>query len=122
MRSLCVALALTGCGFDELGVDRPTDATSPSESDATPGAPDGPVVADARVDATPSPPDGPAPCPTACSFCHADGTCQIDCGTGECGDGVVCPPGLPCIVNCIGSAACETGLIDCTEALTCDIE
>ena len=91
-----------------------SDAPAPRDGVAGDGAPtDGGPAADAGADA--------AECPPPCTSCHEDGTCQIDCGAGECGSGVTCPPGRACRVDCVGAQACETGLVDCTQATSCEI-
>ena len=53
--------------------------------------------------------------------CEA-GTCNIDCsGSAACaGSAVVCPPGIPCGVNCAGSNACTEG-VDCTGSTACNV-
>jgi len=50
-----------------------------------------------------------------------DTTCVINCGAGQCNSGVTCPAGRPCQVNCIGTGACETGVVNCLAATSCDI-
>ena len=53
-------------------------------------------------------------CPGSC----AGETCQIDCAAGECVNEVVCPPGLPCIVHCVGDNSCVNG-VSCGDATSC---
>jgi len=120
-RLLLVAAALLPClacaqilGLEDRVLDPRTDAAG----DAAAGdarATDAPANGDA-----PSGGDAQGTCPGECTSC-LDGVCQIDCGAGECTDGVTCPPGLPCRVNCVGSQACEKGVVDCSEAAQCDI-
>lgn len=114
-----VCAAAAGCMFDTAGL--PGAGVRDAEALDAPSTPppDGPVPSPADAP-PPGPPDATA-CPVECSTCWLDGTCEIDCGAGECGAGVVCPPGRPCVVVCSGAGACETGLVDCTQATSCDI-
>ena len=54
-------------------------------------------------------------CPKICTRCDA-GVCYID--APSVGD-VVCPAGMPCVVNCTDSTAC--GTVDCSTATMCTI-
>lgn len=137
MRFALVAVLLTACRFDPSGLGwGATDAAGAFADggdadvglvpDARPGAPDGaPRIDAATAPDAALPPDADNPpdptCPDECSHCESDGTCVIDCGDGECSHDVVCPGGRPCEVNCIGDQACETGIVDCTEATSCAI-
>ncbi|MBI5479529.1 MAG: hypothetical protein HY906_11765 [Deltaproteobacteria bacterium] len=138
-------LAVSSCRFDLAGLEPlPADAAGHGDAAAPADAPagDAPVPADAPAGDGPAPADAPAEdapaqadrldaagsdagdassCASPCTSCQGDGTCQIDCGAGECGSGVTCPAGRPCIVNCLGAQACETGLVDCSLATRCEI-
>ena len=61
------------------------------------------------------------PCPDECDSCDQDNTvCIIECEeVGECLASVVCPSGMPCIVEC-GDGNC-TGGVDCRNASECEI-
>lgn len=122
-----VLAGLTACQFRPHG-----DGSTVSDAPAVDSTPDDAVTDSAAIDSaldavaldaaiidaiaidTPN-------CPAVCTSCHADGTCQIDCGAGACGTGVTCPPGRPCVVNCVGDQACETGVVNCTLATSCQI-
>lgn len=47
-----------------------------------------------------------------------NGACVIEC-QGQCSE-VVCPAGIPCVVNCQLSGSCAS-LVDCSAASSCDI-
>lgn len=136
-RIAVVALVMVGiaavgaCGFDgagALGGDRLPDGALGSDTDgnttvdigdATTGS-DSAVLGDAAPDGfVPPPPTCEAVCPAAGGTC-VSGTCEITCSQGQpCGQLVVCPAGVPCIVRC-GQDGCHAG-IDCTKASSCDL-
>ena len=107
-----VAALAVACGG---GADGETDGAMPDAAagpvgDAAQDLPDG-SLADASASS----------CPEACTRCRGDGTCVIDCGSGECDADVVCPPDRACEVNCVGAQACESGHVDCSAATSCNI-
>ncbi|HET6611923.1 MAG TPA: hypothetical protein VFG83_08050 [Kofleriaceae bacterium] len=54
-------------------------------------------------------------CPGTC-----DGAvCVLECGDG-CLEGIECPPGIACRVNCESSGSCLGG-VDCTQASSCEV-
>jgi hypothetical protein len=85
------------------------------------------VDEDEVIDGAPA--DADPRCPAVCDSCSdlsPDGTryanCEIDCGgTGECSDGVVCPPGMDCVIDCNGTGACAGG-VDCSMAEECEVD
>ena len=117
------AALATACGLSAVGLlqEEPIDG-GPSEAGVLPdGAPitDGEVPLgdagdagskDSAVDAN------PANCVAGCDGGSCDGgTCVFSCGVNGCqGAPVVCPPGIPCAVECSGEGACNKG-VDCAE-------
>jgi hypothetical protein len=63
------------------------------------------------------PPCVTATCKSASGSC-IDNVCVIACSTADCTPH--CPAGMPCRVDC-GSKSCNTGVVDCTKASSCDI-
>jgi hypothetical protein len=64
------------------------------------------------------PPDGPldaGPCPGFCTSCSGT-TCVVDCSGDRCTGGVsvTCPPGWTCQIDCLGTTACEVGVVSCS--------
>ena len=133
-----VAAALGGaCGLGILGVAPDGDASEGGllEGGALDGAQDGaqddgssvPLddgavpIFDAALDVN------PLNCLLGCEGgtagtmgCDA-GTCVIRCDNNECqNEPVVCPPGIPCAIDCAGQNSCKGGL-DCTQASRCAV-
>ena len=65
--------------------------------------------------------DASAACLAGCEggVCQGD-TCVFPCSDG-CPDPVVCPPGLPCAVDCVLLGSCSGG-VDCAGATTCTVQ
>jgi len=135
---MVVALgALAACGLNVLATgDRPdpdagSDATTTDAAgrDAPGDAPSGdgsqivlPPVPDPFLDAGLD--ANQANCLAGCDGGTCDaGWCVLDCATaGTCtNDRVVCPPGIPCEVDCKGQGSCAQG-VDCTAASACRID
>lgn len=133
--------AVVACGLDAAGI-----SVDVGNGDAGPDGSIGPVpprdgtAADATeegsdipidLDATPifdaSLDTNPENCAAVCDkgSCDDAGTCVITCdgGAGSCAQNVpvVCPPGVPCQVDCTGSSSCNRG-VDCTQASRCTID
>jgi hypothetical protein len=67
------------------------------------------------------PPSAPS-CPTICSNGCNGGVCQINCSSANnCTSPVNCPPGLPCIVMCIGVGGCQQKTINCPPSHGCSL-
>jgi hypothetical protein len=123
-----LAALLAACGIDSRSQDYECTQTA----DCTDGrvcrsgwcvVGSGGAGADAGPPATPdagnSAPDASS-CPAGCTRCEDD-TCVVECIEDDsCGDPVVCPPGLPCLVVCEGIGSCAAG-IDCSAAASCDL-
>jgi hypothetical protein len=91
-------------------VGGPVVDADPNAPDADPNAPDA-QPADAFV------------CPGACDFCDELAICHIQCSAGTpCNTApVVCPAGVACKVECMGTDTCEMG-VDCTASSNCRVE
>ena len=65
----------------------------------------------ARVDATAT-----ARCADFCPFACVGEVCQ--CTGDTCGQRIVCAPGVPCMIDCVGENACVGG-VSCGDATSC---
>src|SRR5262245_56376963 len=102
VRALALVALVVSCRFDRSGSADGDGQTSDAASDGASGAPD----AERPIDASP-PPDAD-PCVAACAggTCVA-GVCVVTCEpVDSCPERIVCPPGLPCRVDCIGRGSC----------------
>lgn len=71
--------------------------------------------------ADPTPP-GASQCPAECSSCEAGNVCRIECGAGDCNDGVItCPPEYACELVCDGVDACDTSTLQCPAQYACSV-
>lgn len=133
---LCTLATLVACQFQPRGAEIDAaggddDGDASIETDAADPTGDASTIDGAAIDSITVSIDArvidaataidAAMCPTACTSCRVDGTCVIDCGTAQCTSGVTCPPGRPCVVNCVGPGACSGGTINCLAATSCDI-
>ena len=59
-------------------------------------------------------------CPTQCTTCGANKTCNIDCSIDSCNAELVCPEGWNCKIACNAPNACRDG-IDCSNAASCTV-
>jgi hypothetical protein len=50
---------------------------------------------------------------------EAGNQCSISCASGGSCPSVVCPPGIPCLVDCTGSGSCSGG-VNCADASSCN--
>jgi hypothetical protein len=137
--ALVVSCVVASCGFDGPGEAEPTleasaadgsiGVSDAAERDAHAQAPDARVGVDASSDAMldTGAPDGAIAadaafvCPAVCTGGCAAGSCRIVCTSGAKCAKVICPPGLPCVVNCTGNDACTQG-VDCTQATSCSVK
>lgn len=115
------ALALTACPVlhdDDFRLSE-TNEVEPSRSDADAGAatPPGPDAEGKDAEPPTTIDGGPDAgfCPATCSAGCAGGTCVIE-ATGA---NVTCPAGLPCRVQCTGTAC--TGSITCAAGAACQV-
>src|SRR5690606_2407453 len=129
---LSAALAAS-CSFDSSGMGGASGGGGGGDDDGGGGGPGvidgggsiGGNPADAGADSgTPvTQPDADVPmgpcagCPGPCNPFEG---CTINCGPGKCMSEVVCPPGIPCTVDCQAPGSCSAG-IDCTQASECTI-
>jgi hypothetical protein len=127
-RIACALALVAACQFQPRGADVDASALVDGEVAVDPDAMNAPDPDATDIDAAPTIDarmidarmiDADA-CPTACSMCLADGTCVITCGTVACANGVTCPAGRPCQVDCVGTSACD-GTVDCSQATRCDV-
>lgn len=102
-------------GGDQSGGDQGGDDQGGDQGGDDAGLPDAAVVGG---------------CDESCpGQCESDGTCHVRCGddrgggggTPACPERVVCPPGIPCRVDCGGADSCGGG-VDCSQATSCGIE
>jgi hypothetical protein len=105
----CLVLTVcAACSFSS-----PIRGNAGDDAPPAPG-PDATLVSDAKSPIDADPCEGP--CEAAGGTCNK-GTCVIDVTTT--GD-IMCPAGLPCLVNCNATGACD-GNVDCSAATTCTI-
>jgi hypothetical protein len=102
------------CVGDVTTLDARADGQAGLDADPTP---DGePPLDGARPPDGPGPPDAPIPpCPGFCTSCTGT-ICVVDCSGSRCTGGidVTCPAGWTCQIDCVGSTACELGVVACS--------
>ena len=66
---------------------------------------------------------GAGSCPATCNGGCDGGVCAITCtAVGACIGDIVCPPGWPCQVSCIGFRSCTAATFDGTGATSLSVE
>lgn len=109
----CASPRVCTDGFCIVPDGVPIDAPMTEPKDGTVVLVDAPVV---THDSNTTP-----VCPSACTECDlAAHICKIDCGQGNCGGAVQCPPGYDCTINCSEPNSCRNG-VTCSGDSACTI-